>query len=38
MCTFQALMAISIAFDLEASQFDAVNAFVNSDLNKEIYC
>jgi Reverse transcriptase (RNA-dependent DNA polymerase) len=30
-------MAISAAFDLEASQFDAINAFVNSDLNEEIY-
>jgi Reverse transcriptase (RNA-dependent DNA polymerase) len=30
-------MAISTAFDLEASQFDAINAFVNSDLDEEIY-
>ena len=36
--TFRALMAISAAFDLEAHQFDAVNAFVNSDLDEEIYC
>jgi Reverse transcriptase (RNA-dependent DNA polymerase) len=36
--TFRALIAISAAFDLEASQFDAVNAFVNSDLDEEIYC
>jgi Reverse transcriptase (RNA-dependent DNA polymerase) len=36
--TFRALMAISAAFDLEASQFDAVSAFVNSDLDEEIYC
>jgi Reverse transcriptase (RNA-dependent DNA polymerase) len=36
--TFRALMAISAAFDLEAHQFDAVNAFINSDLDEEIYC
>jgi hypothetical protein len=31
-------MAISATFDLEAHQFDAVNAFINSDLDEEIYC
>jgi Reverse transcriptase (RNA-dependent DNA polymerase) len=36
--TFRALIAITAAFDLEASQFDAINAFVNSDLDEEIYC
>jgi Reverse transcriptase (RNA-dependent DNA polymerase) len=35
---FQALMAIAAAFNLEASQFNAINAFINSDLNEEIYC
>lgn len=36
--TFRALMAISAAFDLEIRQYDAVNAFVNSDLDEEIHC
>jgi Reverse transcriptase (RNA-dependent DNA polymerase) len=36
--TFRALMAISAAFDLEIRQFDAINAFVNSKLNEDIYC
>ena len=31
-------MAIAAAFDLEIHQFDAVNAFINSSLNEEIYC
>lgn len=33
-----AFMAIVAAFDLEIRQCDAVNAFINSLLNKEIYC
>jgi hypothetical protein len=33
--TFRALMA---AFDLETVQYDAVNAFVNSKINDDIYC
>jgi transposase InsO family protein len=36
--TFRALMAIAAAFDLEIQQYDAVNAFVNSKLNEDIYC
>ena len=35
--TFRALMAITAAFDLEIVQLDAVNAFLNSDINEEIY-
>jgi hypothetical protein len=35
---FRALMAIAAAYDLEAKQLDAVNAFVNSVLDEEIYC
>jgi Reverse transcriptase (RNA-dependent DNA polymerase) len=31
-------MATSAAFDLEIRQFDAINAFVNSKLNEDIYC
>jgi hypothetical protein len=31
-------MAISAAFDLEIQQYDAVNAFINTDMNEEIYC
>jgi Reverse transcriptase (RNA-dependent DNA polymerase) len=30
-------MAITAAFDLEAHQFDAVNAFINSELDEEVY-
>jgi hypothetical protein len=36
--TFRALMGIATAFDLEIRQYDAVNAFINSLLNEEIYC
>ena len=35
--TFRALMALTAAFDLEARQYDAVNAFLNSTINKLIY-
>jgi hypothetical protein len=31
-------MAIIAAFDLEAHQFDAINAFINSHLNEEVHC
>ena len=31
-------MAICAKFDLETRQFDAVNAFTNSDLDKTVYC
>ena len=36
--TFRALMAIAAAFNLEIFQYDAVNAFLNSKLNEEIFC
>ena len=35
--TFRALMALTAAFDLEARQYDAVNAFLNSTINELIY-
>ncbi len=35
--TFRALMAITAAFDLEIVQLDAVNAFLNSDIDEEVY-
>src|SRR5437667_8844450 len=35
--TFRMLMAITAAFDLEAKQFDAVNAFVNSQIDMVVY-
>ncbi len=35
--TFRMLMAITAAFDLEAKQMDAVNAFVNSQIDTVIY-
>ena len=35
---FRALMGITAAHNLEAKQLDAVNAFVNSVLDEEIYC
>ena len=36
--TFRVLMAICAKFDLETRQFDAVNAFTNSDLDETVYC
>ena len=30
-------MALMAAFDLESCQFDATNAFVNSDIDEELY-
>jgi len=36
--TFRALMALTAAYDLEALQLDAVNAFLNSPIDEEIYC
>ena len=36
--TFRALMAVSAAFDLEIRQYDAVNAFINSDLRETVHC
>jgi hypothetical protein len=35
--TFRALIAITAAYDLEAYQFDAVNAYTNSKLTETIY-
>ena len=34
---FRALMAVTAAFDLETSQFDATNAFANAELDEEVY-
>ena len=34
---FRSLMAIAARFDLEAVQIDAVNVFINSLLDKEVY-
>jgi len=34
---FRALMALMAAFNLESCQFDATNAFVNSDIDEELY-
>ena len=31
-------MAITAAFDLDAHQFDAVNALINSHLDEEVHC
>lgn len=35
---FRALITIIIVFDLETRQHDAVNAFVNNEINESIYC
>jgi hypothetical protein len=35
---FRALVALTAAFDLEMWQYDAVNAFINSCVNEEIFC
>src|SRR5271169_3715636 len=34
---FRALMAVAAYFDLEMRQFDAVNAFTNSNIDEEVY-
>jgi len=31
-------MAVTAAFDLEAKQMDAVNAFTNSEIDGTVYC
>ena len=36
--TFRALMAITAAFGYETKQMDAVNAFLNADLDELVYC
>lgn len=35
---FRLLMAILAAFDLEARQYDAINAFINALLRTRQYC
>jgi len=35
--SFRTLIAIAARFDLELLQYDAVNAFVNADLDEEVY-
>ena len=35
---FRALMAIVAAYDLETRQYDAVNAFANSEIEEPTYC
>lgn len=35
--SFRILMAIAARFDLELLQYDAVNAFVNADLDEDVY-
>lgn len=35
---FRALMAIVTAFNLDTRQYDAVNAFANSDIDEPTYC
>ena len=35
---FRAVMAIATTFDMKIYQFDAVNAFINSRLNEEVFC
>jgi hypothetical protein len=35
--TFRALMIISTAFDLKIWQYDAVNAFINNEIDEELY-
>lgn len=35
---FRSLMSIVNAFDLKIRQYDALNVFVNSDINEDIYC
>jgi hypothetical protein len=34
----KATMAITAAYDLEAYQLDAINAFINSKLDETVYC
>jgi len=35
--TFRLLMALAAAFDLEIMQIDAVNAFINADIDEDVY-
>ena len=34
---FRALMAITASFKLKAKQYDAVNAFINSAMDEEVF-
>lgn len=36
--TFQSLMAIAAVFNLEICQYDAVNVFINSTVDKDVFC
>ena len=35
---FHALIALTAAFDLTAEQLNTVNAFLNAELDKEVFC
>ena len=35
---FRALIIIITTFDLETKQYDAINAFINSEIDESIYC
>jgi len=35
--SFRALMALAAAYDMEIKQVDAMNAFLNSDIDEEVY-
>ena len=35
---FKALMIMITTFDLETRQYDAINAFINSEIDESIYC
>jgi len=35
--TFRLLMALAAAFDLDVIQLDAINAFINADLDEDVY-
>jgi len=35
---FHVLMTLTVAFDLTAEQLDTVNAFLNAELDEEVFC
>ena len=35
---FKAFMIMIATFDLKTRQYDAINAFINSEINESIYC
>ena len=35
---FRAFMTIIAAFDLKIKQYDAINAFINNEIDEFIYC